>query len=129
MDELACFTPGMIALGASGYGPEDSRKFLSLPEEITLDFYESLLGHAITSNSQHLQNWPRRTISSMQDRCLSVRPWGSYHEVAGNRCDGNLIGCIQQATDDCRVGMIRRSRTPWEDVVLSCPDTSNPQVF
>ena len=40
MDELACFAPGMIALGASGYGPEDSLKFLSLAEEVTLDFYE-----------------------------------------------------------------------------------------
>ena len=40
MDELACFTPGMIALGASGYGLEDSRKFLSLAEEVTLDFYQ-----------------------------------------------------------------------------------------
>ena len=34
MDELACFAPGMIALGASGYGPDDSQKFLSLAEEV-----------------------------------------------------------------------------------------------
>lgn len=34
MDELACFTPGMLALGSSGYGPEESRKFLSLAEEV-----------------------------------------------------------------------------------------------
>ncbi|CAH2050579.1 unnamed protein product [Thlaspi arvense] len=33
MDELACFAPGMIALGASGYGPDESQKFLSLAEE------------------------------------------------------------------------------------------------
>ncbi|XP_057474807.1 uncharacterized protein LOC130762938 isoform X2 [Actinidia eriantha] len=39
MDELACFTPGMIALGASGYGPEDSRKFLSLAEELAWTCY------------------------------------------------------------------------------------------
>ncbi|GFZ08182.1 alpha-mannosidase 2 [Actinidia rufa] len=44
MDELACFTPGMIALGASGYGLEDSRKFLSLAEELAwtcYNFYQS----------------------------------------------------------------------------------------
>lgn len=34
MDELACFAPGMIALGASGSGPDDSQKFLSLAEEV-----------------------------------------------------------------------------------------------
>lgn len=36
MDELACFAPGMIALGSSGYGPDDSQKFLSLAEEVYL---------------------------------------------------------------------------------------------
>ncbi|CAL8130376.1 unnamed protein product [Prunus armeniaca] len=36
MDELACFAPGMLALGSSGYGPEDSKKFLSLAEEVLL---------------------------------------------------------------------------------------------
>lgn len=34
MDELACFAPGMIALGSSGYGPADSTKFLNLAEEV-----------------------------------------------------------------------------------------------
>ena len=34
MDELACFAPGMLALGSFGYGPEDSQKFLSLAEEV-----------------------------------------------------------------------------------------------
>nr|GMC73033.1 mannosyl-oligosaccharide 1,2-alpha-mannosidase MNS1-like [Ipomoea batatas] len=34
MDELACFAPGMLALGSSGYGPGDSQKFLSLAEEV-----------------------------------------------------------------------------------------------
>jgi len=34
MDELACFAPGMIALGSSGYGPDDSQKFMSLAEEV-----------------------------------------------------------------------------------------------
>ncbi|KAL8235231.1 hypothetical protein R6Q59_021331 [Mikania micrantha] len=44
MDELACFAPGMIALGSSGYGPEDSRKFLNLAEELAwtcYNFYQS----------------------------------------------------------------------------------------
>lgn len=36
MDELACFAPGMLALGSSGYGPSDSQKFLSLAEEVFL---------------------------------------------------------------------------------------------
>jgi mannosyl-oligosaccharide alpha-1,2-mannosidase len=34
MDELACFAPGMLALGSSGYGPDDSQKFMSLAEEV-----------------------------------------------------------------------------------------------
>ena len=34
MDELACFAPGMLALGSSGYGPGDSEKFMSLAQEI-----------------------------------------------------------------------------------------------
>jgi mannosyl-oligosaccharide alpha-1,2-mannosidase len=34
MDELACFAPGMLALGSSGYGPDESQKFLSLAEEV-----------------------------------------------------------------------------------------------
>ncbi|KAK6911104.1 Glycoside hydrolase family 47 [Dillenia turbinata] len=33
MDELACFAPGMLALGSSGYGSGESEKFLSLAEE------------------------------------------------------------------------------------------------
>ncbi|KAG8657628.1 mannosyl-oligosaccharide 1,2-alpha-mannosidase MNS1 isoform X2 [Manihot esculenta] len=44
MDELACFAPGMIALGSSGYGPADSQKFLSLAEELAwtcYNFYQS----------------------------------------------------------------------------------------
>lgn len=35
MDELACFAPGMIALGSSGYPPDESKKFLSLAEEVS----------------------------------------------------------------------------------------------
>ncbi|KAF4347571.1 hypothetical protein G4B88_009927 [Cannabis sativa] len=37
MDELACFAPGMLALGSTGYGPEESQKMLSLAEEKGLD--------------------------------------------------------------------------------------------
>ncbi|CAK9146084.1 unnamed protein product [Ilex paraguariensis] len=44
MDELACFAPGMIALGSSGYGPDEAQKFLSLAEELAwtcYNFYQS----------------------------------------------------------------------------------------
>ncbi|TXG69529.1 hypothetical protein EZV62_004464 [Acer yangbiense] len=44
MDELACFAPGMLALGSFGYGPGDSEKFLSLAEELAwtcYNFYQS----------------------------------------------------------------------------------------
>ncbi|KAK9104894.1 hypothetical protein Scep_021738 [Stephania cephalantha] len=34
MDELACFAPGMLALGSLGYGPGDREKMLTLAEEI-----------------------------------------------------------------------------------------------
>lgn len=34
MDELACFAPGMLALGSSGYGPEKSKHILTLAEEV-----------------------------------------------------------------------------------------------
>lgn len=36
MDELACFAPGMLALGSSGYGPDESQKLMSLAEEVFL---------------------------------------------------------------------------------------------
>ena len=37
MDELACFAPGMLALGASGYSdPAEGKKFLTLAEEVNL---------------------------------------------------------------------------------------------
>jgi len=35
MDELACFVPGMLALGSSGYDPEKAGKFLTLAEEVS----------------------------------------------------------------------------------------------
>ncbi|KAL9247224.1 hypothetical protein vseg_020677 [Gypsophila vaccaria] len=44
MDELACFVPGMLALGSSGYGPEESEKSMSLAEELAwtcYNFYQS----------------------------------------------------------------------------------------
>ncbi|KAL4584532.1 hypothetical protein LXL04_009135 [Taraxacum kok-saghyz] len=44
MDELACFAPGMIALGSSGYGPDESSKFMNLAEELAwtcYNFYQS----------------------------------------------------------------------------------------
>lgn len=44
MDELACFVPGMLALGSSGHGDEDSRKLFSLAEELAwtcYNFYQS----------------------------------------------------------------------------------------
>ncbi|KAJ4894195.1 hypothetical protein Rs2_20989 [Raphanus sativus] len=44
MDELACFAPGMLALGAFGYDdPAEAKKFLSLAEELAwtcYNFYE-----------------------------------------------------------------------------------------
>ncbi|CAI9114561.1 OLC1v1015309C1 [Oldenlandia corymbosa var. corymbosa] len=44
MDELACFAPGMIALGSTGYPSDESQKFLSLAEELAwtcYNFYQS----------------------------------------------------------------------------------------
>ncbi|KAL1197415.1 Mannosyl-oligosaccharide 1,2-alpha-mannosidase MNS2 [Cardamine amara subsp. amara] len=45
MDELACFAPGMLALGASGYNdPAEGKKFLTLAEELAwtcYNFYQS----------------------------------------------------------------------------------------
>lgn len=39
MDELACFVPGMLALGASGYDTANARKILSLAEELAWTCY------------------------------------------------------------------------------------------
>ncbi|KAL0319530.1 UNVERIFIED_CONTAM: Mannosyl-oligosaccharide 1,2-alpha-mannosidase MNS2 [Sesamum angustifolium] len=44
MDELACFAPGMLALGSSGYAPDEAKRFLSLAEELAwtcYNFYQS----------------------------------------------------------------------------------------
>ncbi|EPS74039.1 mannosyl-oligosaccharide 1,2-alpha-mannosidase, partial [Genlisea aurea] len=39
MDELACFAPGMLALGSAGYDGDDARKMLSLAEELAWTCY------------------------------------------------------------------------------------------
>ncbi|MCL7049661.1 hypothetical protein MKW94_030705 [Papaver nudicaule] len=44
MDELACFAPGMLALGSAGFFPGDNEKYLSLAEELAwtcYNFYQS----------------------------------------------------------------------------------------
>lgn len=44
MDELACFAPGMLALGSSGYGPGEDDKCMALAEELAwtcYNFYQS----------------------------------------------------------------------------------------
>ena len=55
MDELACFVPGMLALGSSGYGPEDSKKFFTLAEEVLsklLDVPRDLTNTSFSNFSQ-----------------------------------------------------------------------------
>ena len=81
MDELACFAPGMLALGSSGYDdPTHAKKFLTLAEEVKIclewplviasstafgslafifvcfPLICSLHGHVIISTNQHQQN-------------------------------------------------------------------------
>jgi mannosyl-oligosaccharide alpha-1,2-mannosidase len=34
MDELACFAPGMLALGTEGAPPEKAEKYLTLAKEV-----------------------------------------------------------------------------------------------
>lgn len=44
MDELACFAPGMLALGSFGYGPGEREEILTLAEELAwtcYNFYQS----------------------------------------------------------------------------------------
>ncbi|CAN0880429.1 Mannosyl-oligosaccharide 1,2-alpha-mannosidase MNS1 [Linum grandiflorum] len=44
MDELACFAPGMLALGSSGYEEAESERFMLLAEELAwtcYNFYQS----------------------------------------------------------------------------------------
>ncbi|KAJ7571681.1 hypothetical protein O6H91_01G172400 [Diphasiastrum complanatum] len=40
MDELACFAPGMLALGADGTTTENARKYLNLAKELARTCYE-----------------------------------------------------------------------------------------
>lgn len=39
MDELACFASGMLALGSSGFAPEEAKNVMSLSEEVH-SFYD-----------------------------------------------------------------------------------------
>lgn len=39
MDELACFAPGMLALGSSGYGSEKSEEIMNLAKELARTCY------------------------------------------------------------------------------------------
>ncbi|KAG4959139.1 hypothetical protein JHK87_035772 [Glycine soja] len=39
MDELACFVPGMLALGSSNYGLGEAEKFMALAEELAWTCY------------------------------------------------------------------------------------------
>ncbi|XVE71908.1 hypothetical protein DITRI_Ditri10aG0189000 [Diplodiscus trichospermus] len=43
MDELACFAPGMLALGSTGYGPGEAEKILALAEELAWTCYNFYL--------------------------------------------------------------------------------------
>jgi hypothetical protein len=38
MDELACFVPGMLALGASGYSPRKAEQIMNLAKEVVFYF-------------------------------------------------------------------------------------------
>ncbi|XP_012454980.1 mannosyl-oligosaccharide 1,2-alpha-mannosidase MNS1 isoform X1 [Gossypium raimondii] len=63
MDELACFAPGMLALGSSGYGKVEAKKILSLAEELAwtcYNFYQST--HTKLSGENYLFN-PGRDMS------------------------------------------------------------------
>eukprot|EP00246_Nothoceros_aenigmaticus_P018190 TRINITY_DN9422_c0_g1_i2.p1 TRINITY_DN9422_c0_g1~~TRINITY_DN9422_c0_g1_i2.p1 ORF type:complete len:608 (-),score=117.14 TRINITY_DN9422_c0_g1_i2:128-1951(-) len=40
MDELACFAPGMLALGADGAAPEKASRYLDLAKELALTCYK-----------------------------------------------------------------------------------------
>lgn len=47
MDELACFAPGMLALGSSGYGPGDSEKYMSLAQEVFVQMVDIIHGSTV----------------------------------------------------------------------------------
>lgn len=52
MDELACFAPGMLALGVEGASEENAKKYLDLAKEVS---YLSLLGFWISDSVRQLQ--------------------------------------------------------------------------
>lgn len=62
MDELACFAPGMLALGSFGYEPDKAGKFLSLAEEVifcieyAIFFFPSTMGGLLEHNDKILDS-------------------------------------------------------------------------
>ncbi|XP_071920486.1 mannosyl-oligosaccharide 1,2-alpha-mannosidase MNS1-like isoform X2 [Coffea arabica] len=47
MDDLACFAPGMLVLGSSGYASDESQKFLSLAEEVNTVFKRFIISRSV----------------------------------------------------------------------------------
>nr|XP_027109040.1 mannosyl-oligosaccharide 1,2-alpha-mannosidase MNS1-like [Coffea arabica] len=47
MDDLACFAPGMLVLGSSGYACDESQKFLSLAEEVNTVFKRFIISCSV----------------------------------------------------------------------------------
>ncbi|XP_027149836.1 mannosyl-oligosaccharide 1,2-alpha-mannosidase MNS1-like [Coffea eugenioides] len=47
MDDLACFAPGMLVLGSSGYASDESQKFLSLVEEVNTVFKRFIISCSV----------------------------------------------------------------------------------
>nr|XP_027124639.1 mannosyl-oligosaccharide 1,2-alpha-mannosidase MNS1-like [Coffea arabica] len=47
MDDLACFAPGMLVLGSSGYASDESQKFLSLAEEVNTVFKRFIISCSV----------------------------------------------------------------------------------
>lgn len=50
MDELACFAPGMLALGSFGYDTGEASKMLSLTEEVSLSIVVILFLYSFLVN-------------------------------------------------------------------------------
>ncbi|GMI97539.1 ALPHA-MANNOSIDASE IB, alpha-mannosidase 1 [Hibiscus trionum] len=66
MDELACFAPGMLALGSYGYGPGEAEKFLALAEELAwtcYNFYQST-PTKLAGESYHFPTGKDMTVST-----------------------------------------------------------------
>ncbi|CDP04877.1 unnamed protein product [Coffea canephora] len=47
MDDLACFAPGILVLGSSGYASDESQKFLSLAEEVNTVFKRFIISCSV----------------------------------------------------------------------------------